>query len=173
MKRILAILLGLAMLASLLVLPVSALSYYVSCYEENIYAGGIVDAEYQQSIIDYVKEKGLGDQVRYVGEVIPGERLNAYYNIADCCVFTSTLESFGLVIIESISSGTPIVLSGNLMFALNCGYHMYHSKKEFVDLVDKALDEGKLSREAYQEVLDEYSWDTVAGAHSKLFRANI
>ena len=43
MKRILAIMLCLLMLASLLVLPVSALSYYVSCYEENIYAGGIVD----------------------------------------------------------------------------------------------------------------------------------
>ena len=43
MKRMLAILLCLVMLASLLVLPVSALNYYVSCYEENIYAGGIVD----------------------------------------------------------------------------------------------------------------------------------
>ena len=43
MKRMLAILLCVVMLASLLALPVSALSYYVSCYEENIYAGGIVD----------------------------------------------------------------------------------------------------------------------------------
>ena len=43
MKRTLAILLCLVMLASLLVLPVSALNYYVSCYEEDIYAGGIVD----------------------------------------------------------------------------------------------------------------------------------
>ena len=43
MKRIFAILLCLVMLASLPVLPVCALSYYVTCYEENIYAGGIVD----------------------------------------------------------------------------------------------------------------------------------
>ena len=43
MKRMLAIMLCLVMLAGLLALPVSALSYYVSCYEENIYAGGIVD----------------------------------------------------------------------------------------------------------------------------------
>ena len=43
MKRLLAILLCVVLLSSLLVLPVSALNYYVSCYEENIYAGGIVD----------------------------------------------------------------------------------------------------------------------------------
>lgn len=43
MKRMMAILLCLVMLASLPTLSVSALSYYVSCYEENIYAGGIVD----------------------------------------------------------------------------------------------------------------------------------
>ena len=43
MKRLLAILLCVVLLSSLLVLPASALSYYVSHYEENIYAGGIVD----------------------------------------------------------------------------------------------------------------------------------
>jgi hypothetical protein len=43
MKRMMAILLCLVMLASLPTLSASALNYYVSCYEENIYAGGIVD----------------------------------------------------------------------------------------------------------------------------------
>ena len=43
MKRLCASLLCVLMLGSLLSLPVSALSYYVSHYEENIYAGGIVD----------------------------------------------------------------------------------------------------------------------------------
>jgi glycosyltransferase involved in cell wall biosynthesis len=150
------------------------LSDYLSKHPDVVYlyAGGIVDAEYQQSIIEYAKKKGISDQVKYVGELAPGEQLNAYYNMADCCVFTSTLESFGLVIIESIASGTPVVLSGNLMFALNCGYYMYHTRKEFVTLVDKALSQGKLSREEYREVLDEYSWDTVAGTHSALFQAN-
>ena len=43
MKRLFAMLLCVVILGSLVMLPVSALSYYVSHYEENIYAGGIVD----------------------------------------------------------------------------------------------------------------------------------
>ena len=137
-----------------------------------MYAGGIIDDEYHQSIIDYAKEKSISDQVRYVGELAPGEQLNEYYNIADCCVFTSTLESFGLVIIEAISAGTSVVLGGNLMFELDCGYSMYRTEEEFVSMVDDSLRRGKTSREKYCDVLEKYSWDSVADAHIELFGSN-
>lgn len=134
-----------------------------------MYAGGIIDAVYQQSIVDYAKTNKISDQVRYVGELAPGEQLNTYYNMADCCVFTSTLESFGLVIIEAISSGTPVVLGSNLMFALNDGYYMYHTEEEFVSMVDAALKEGKTSRNEYSDILERYSWDSVARDHTSRF----
>lgn len=134
-----------------------------------MYAGGIIDAEYQQSIIDYAKVNDISDQVRYVGELAPGEQLNEFYNIADCCVFTSTLESFGLVIIEAISSGTPVVLGSNLMFDLNSGYEMYYTEEEFVSLVDSALKKVKPPRDEYSNVLKKYSWDSVARDHIMLF----
>ncbi len=134
-----------------------------------MYAGGIIDAEYQQSIIDYAKVNDISDQVRYVGELAPGEQLNEFYNIADCCVFTSTLESFGLVIIEAISSGTPVVLGSNLMFDLNSGYEMYYTEEEFVSLVDSALKKVKAPRDEYSNVLKKYSWDSVARDHIMLF----
>lgn len=134
-----------------------------------MYAGGIIDSEYQQSILDYAKENEIFDQVRYVGELAPGEQLNGYYNIADCCVFTSLLESFGLVIIEAISSGTPVVLGSNLMFALDSGFSMYHTDEEFVSMVDAALNQSKISRDVYRDILDKYSWDSVARDHISLF----
>lgn len=43
MKKIISLLLCILMLSGILAMPVSALNYYVSHYEENIYAGGIVD----------------------------------------------------------------------------------------------------------------------------------
>lgn len=134
-----------------------------------MYAGGIIDFEYQQSIVDYAKENEISGQVRYVGELAPGEQLNGYYNIADCCVFTSSLESFGLVIIEAISSGTPVVLGSNLMFALDSGFSMYHTDEEFVSMVDAALNQSKMSRDVYRDILDKYSWDSVARDHISLF----
>ena len=134
-----------------------------------MYAGGIIDSEYQQSIVDYAMENEISGQVRYVGELAPGEQLNGYYNIADCCVFTSSLESFGLVIIEAISSGTPVVLGSNLMFALDGGFSMYHTGEEFVSMVDTALNQSKISRDVYGDILDKYSWDSVARDHISLF----
>ena len=43
MKKILSLLLCILVLSGILAMPVSALSYYVSYYEEAIYAGGVVD----------------------------------------------------------------------------------------------------------------------------------
>lgn len=134
-----------------------------------MYAGGIIDEEYQKAIIDYAKNNSIAEQIRYIGEVAPGEVLNSYYNMADCCVFTSTLESFGLVIIEAISSGTPVVLGSNLMFELNTGYYMYRTEEEFVSMVDEVLGSGKSPREKHLDVLEKYSWNTVAKNHDLLF----
>ena len=134
-----------------------------------LYAGGIIDEAYQQSITEYAREVGITDQVRYAGELAPGEQLNVYYNIADCCVFTSTLESFGLVIIEAISAGTPVVLGSNLMFALSGGYRMYHTEEEFISMVDAALNGEKASREENLGVLETYSWDAVAAEYKAAF----
>jgi D-inositol-3-phosphate glycosyltransferase len=53
---------------------------------------------------------GISDQVRFVGPV-PHERLATYYNAADVCVVPSYYESFGLVAIEAMACGTPVVAS--------------------------------------------------------------
>ena len=134
-----------------------------------MYAGGIIDAEYQQEIAEFAKDHGLADRVRYAGELVPGEQLNEYYNIADCCVFTSTLESFGLVIIEAMSSGTPVVVGPNLMFDLSGGYFMYHDEKEFVEQVNAALNATDAQKIEGREAASVYSWDPVAENHKALF----
>ncbi len=134
-----------------------------------MYAGGIIDDLYQQKITNFAKENGISEQVKYVGELSPGKQLNQFYNMADCSVFTSTLESFGLVIIEAISSGTPVVIGENLMFELNGGYTMYRSDEEFVSAVDGALQKGKTNRDEVADVFEKYSWDTVAAEHRNLF----
>ena len=52
MKKTISLLLCMLMLSGILVMPVSALSYYVSHYEEAIYAGGVVDLYAYPSVGD-------------------------------------------------------------------------------------------------------------------------
>ena len=138
-----------------------------------MYAGGVIDGEYKQSIDTFAKENNIADQVVYAGELAPGKQLNEYYNIADCSVFTSNLEAFGLVIIEAISSGVPVVLSNNLMFDLSSGYNIYNTDEEFVALVDKVLASDSKVTFDNKEVLDTFSWDTIAKDYFEKFKSAI
>jgi len=45
----------------------------------------------------------------YLGDSLTVSQLNKFYNVADVTVFPSKGETFGKVVAESISSGTPVV----------------------------------------------------------------
>ena len=130
-----------------------------------LYAGGIIDAEYQASITAIAAENGIAQQVRYAGELSPGEELNAYYNSAVLTVFPSKLESFGLVIIESLAAGRPVILAEKPLFSLEHGCHVYDDEQAFVQLVDSLLRQQTWDHIAREEVIRQYSWDKVAGDH--------
>lgn len=136
-----------------------------------MYAGGIIDGEYKAKIDALAKEKGIENQVVYAGELAPGTQLNQYYNMASCSIFTSKLESFGLVIIEAISSGTPVVMSNNLMFDLQSGYALYDTDEEFIEKVDAVLKADQKTANS-AEVVEKYNWDTVAKQHARFFQRN-
>lgn len=133
-----------------------------------MYAGGIIDSEYQEKIVAFAKENGIENQVRYVGELSPVEELPKYYALSDMSVFSSNLESFGLVVIEAISSGKTVLVADKLMFDLDAGYEVYNNKEEFVEKVDAVLN-GRLKNNGRQEVIEKYDWDVVAKQHAELF----
>lgn len=132
-----------------------------------LYAGGVIDGEYQNAIMEKARQNGIEAQVKYVGELAPGEELNRYYNAAKVSVFTSKLESFGLVIIEAISAGTPVIVGSNLMFTLDGGFGIYNNAQEFVSLVEAALENNKKTN--CSRFAEGYSWDQVAKQHKYIF----
>lgn len=129
------------------------------------YAGGVIDPEYQTQIEQYVRENRLEDQVRYVGELCPGDQLNQYYNAASLTVFPSKLESFGLVIIESLSAGTPVLVASKPLFDLEQGCVVYTSEEKFVRHADELLRADSHAYQARAEVCAGYSWDKIAADH--------
>ncbi|MCL5948631.1 MAG: glycosyltransferase [Actinobacteria bacterium] len=68
-------------------------------------AGG---KRYVSSLRATVKRLGLVDRVQFVPPV-PHELLSSYYRAADVCIVPSESESFGLVALESMACGTPVV----------------------------------------------------------------
>ena len=74
-------------------------------------AGGDSDIKYRkhylQSLIETLQ---LSNVVRFEGR-IAHDLLPLYYNAADVCVVPSQYESFGLVALEAMACGTPVVAS--------------------------------------------------------------
>lgn len=135
-----------------------------------VYAGGVIDEAYQQEIADFAAQHGISGQVCYAGELCPGEQLNFYYNAANATVFPSKIESFGLVIIESLCAGTPVLLSDKPLFALQEGYRIYSCDEEFVQLVDQFARNGCDPEAVRQEAAARYGWSNAAQTHLQLWQ---
>ena len=62
---------------------------------------------------EYAKELGISDHVVFTG-YLPREQLLALYKQADLFVFASKTETQGLVLVEAMAAGTPVVALGAL-----------------------------------------------------------
>ncbi len=136
------------------------------------YVGGLVELDYQQEIERYIEENDLVGKVVYLWMVKPGEELNELYNMADLTVFASNYEGFPLVIPESLSSGTPVIIS--LDRALDMGDGSVDCKYgDMCEIVEKVINHPeairKISLEARKSALSNYTWDKIAEEHFSNF----
>lgn len=131
-----------------------------------LYAGGIISTEYQESIQKYAEEQGVEKQVRYIGELKPGENLNKYYNLADAMIFPSKSEGFSLVIIEAMAAGVPVFINRELKFKLADSCLQYSSNEEFIKIFEEQIlddiNRVNLSNKVREVTVNNYSWDKIA-----------
>jgi len=150
------------------------LSDYLKAHPESIYAyaGGIVSEEYQSQILRTANELGIESQVKYLGMLKPGEELNALYN--SCCanILVSDYEGFPLVIVESLSAGTPVLLEINSPFSLGDGC-VALNKDNFEITADYLLNNRELRSAARKNAEKSYSWNAVAINYIEEIQANI
>lgn len=73
-------------------------------------------------VVQLHRDLNLEEQVEFVGSK-PQEMLPLYYSAADITIMPSHYESFGMVAIESMASGTPVIASnvGGLSFTVKDG----------------------------------------------------
>jgi glycosyltransferase involved in cell wall biosynthesis len=125
------------------------------------------------------KKEGVEEQVIFHSWVTQSMAAS-YYKSADICVFPSRHEGFGIVILEAMASGTPVIASDIPSFReiLSDGIDGRLFKHEDVDsLVEAVIDlynnpklRTLLSHNATQKVT-QYSWDKIAEKYISLYNS--
>lgn len=115
-----------------------------------------------------VAELGIADDVRLLGWIEPGE-LEGLYAAADCFVFPSLLEGFGLPVLEAMSRGVPVACSdrGSLAEVAGDAALLFDPESEpaIAAAIERVLtdpDEAQRLRRAGFEQAAKFSWKAAA-----------
>jgi glycosyltransferase involved in cell wall biosynthesis len=85
-----------------------AIAVYVRKYGDEVSLAIVGEGEIRPAVQSQIKRLGLGDVVTLHGR-LHGEALQSAYADSDLLLLTSANESFGLVFIEAMTKGLPIV----------------------------------------------------------------
>lgn len=137
------------------------------------------DGEERARIEAIVYSLGLESQTHFVGQV-SHDRLPLYYRAADVCVVPSHYEPFGLVAIEAMGCGTPVVASdvGGLKFTVVPGETGWlvppRDPHAFARAIDRVLSDRIASQSmsdlATLRVQQNFTWTGAAVQLSDLYR---
>jgi len=114
----------------------------------------------------------IQDSVTFLG-LIKHEELPCFYNAADVCVVPSYYESFGLVALESLACGTPVVANdvGNLKSIIRQGETGYvttdNTPHRLADKITLLLAKSSTDTEyalSIRASVSRFSWSNIAGA---------
>ena len=125
-----------------------------------------------------VEELGLSDITSFP-DGLSGDILPAYYAAADVCAVPSHYEPLGLVALEAMASGTPVIASdvGGLKYTVvpqETGLLAPpQNEAVFADAIDRLLGNSlwrlQLGHRARQRVETYFSWDRIASQLSQLY----
>ena len=121
--------------------------------------------------------EGVGDNVNFLGSR-DQDTLQYYYSAAEVVVVPSHYESFGLVALEAMACGTPVVASetGGLAFLVRDGETGFHIPagdsaslaQRLTDLLENDELRTRLGRQA-AEYAKQYNWTLIADQMLELY----
>ncbi len=105
------------------------------------------DGPYKKQLVDLVNELGLTDEIVFAGRV-PNAKVSVYCKAADLFLFSSLSETQGIVLLEAMAAGTPVLAvkaSGVKDVVVNGknGYMTYLSEKEYEYRLNELLSQDR------------------------------
>jgi len=120
------------------------------------------------------KQLSLQNSVQFVGRV-PQEELPLYYAASDVTVIPSYMESFGLVVLESLACGTPVVATdvGDMKNIVQPELTGFVAEKgtpsDVAQKIDLVLSQTARQPSQIRETVIRYSWQKVAEETEQAF----
>jgi len=130
-----------------------------------------------QRLLGLARTFGVEDSIAFIGR-IEQKNLPAYYNAADVMVMPSHYESFGLVSLEALACGIPVVATpvGVMDTIIKEGQNGQLVGNGDAQLLAKAIDKvtllsPALSADAIRQTVQVFGWPTIASAIIKEYEA--
>ena len=149
---------------------VRAASQLESGYQLLVVGGDAKDARKKAELQRLSHELGVVGNIRFV-DAVPHEELPIIYNAADVCIVPSYYESFGLVALEAMACGVPVIASrvGGLKETVRDGQDGFlvpwRCPEPFAERVDLLLTNEPLRASMGEEArraAEAYTWSAVA-----------
>jgi len=137
--------------------------------------------EYAEKI---VRSQNLQDHVKFRFEFVPEEERIAHYAACDVAVFPSLYEPFGIVALEAMSMGKPIVVGASGVSGMReivvasgpeqCGFHVNPNDPSDIawGIINSIKDSEKkeeLGKNGRKRVLENFTWDVIAKKTLELY----
>lgn len=131
---------------------------------------------YKKNLVKLAVELKLEEQVVFLGK-IPQDKVKNFYSIADVTVIPSIYEPFGLVVLEAMACGSPLVCTNVCDFPLIAGKAaVYAWPQDPKDLAKKIMfvlknpKEAKKMAERGLKKIKDYAWEPYIEKLEKLYR---
>jgi glycogen(starch) synthase len=142
----------------------------------------------QEYLVNLVKMTKMDSYVKFRFDFIPEEERISHYAACDIAVFPSLYEPFGIVVLEAMSMGRPVVVGGAGVSGMReivvccgeeqCGYHVNPTDPSDIAWgINSALETPErrkwLGSNGRKRVLSEFTWEKVAERTLEVYEKTI
>jgi len=134
------------------------------------------EGEYRQALKQLVENLELTNQIVFLGKV-PKDKVKNFYSLVDVTVAPSLYDAFGLVLLEAMACGSPLVCTKVCDFPLIAGeaavYAKPHNSEDLAEKIRYLLDYPKKTKKMVDygfKKVKEYSWEPYIEKLEKLYQ---